>query len=50
MHFLSLLIAGDAALLLHLACVCVVQPYGIADPHWHRPLTLLAGQFRLAEP
>ena len=46
-HFLSLLLAGDVALLLHVACVCSAQPLGIADPHWHRPLSLLAGQFRL---
>ena len=46
-HFLSLLLAGDIALLLHVACVCTAQPLGIADPQWHRPLSLLAGQFRL---
>ena len=39
--------SNTQALLLHVACVCAAQPLGVADPHWHRPLALLAGQFRL---
>ena len=45
--FVTLLLAGDAALLLHTTTACLVRPLGVASDDWHQPLQRLLVLVRL---